>query len=94
MEEFDYKAFQTKALEQLKSGKPLLSRGGAFSPLLENLLHAALEGEMDAYMSEEERINGNRRNGYTSRIRLYMVVFHVVIILFTAVTRISANFFG
>jgi transposase-like protein len=67
MEEFDYKAFQVKALDQIKSGKPLFGKGGAFAPLLENLLNAALEGEMDAHMSEEERLTGNRRNGYTSK---------------------------
>jgi len=67
MEEFNYKAFQAKVLEQLKSGKPLLGKDGAFAPLLENILNAALEGEMDAHMSEEERMLGNRRNGYTPK---------------------------
>ena len=54
MEDFDYKSFQAKALEQLKAGKPLLGKDGAFAPLLENLLNAALEGEMDVHMDEEE----------------------------------------
>ena len=52
MEDFDYKSFQAKALEQLKAGKPLLGKDGAFAPLLENLLNAALEGEMDVHMDE------------------------------------------
>jgi hypothetical protein len=64
MGEFDYKAFQSKVLDQIKSGEPLLGKEGAFAPLLENLLNAALEGEMDAYMNETERSLGNRRNGY------------------------------
>ena len=42
MEEFNYKEFQSKVLEQLKSGKPLLGKDGAFAPLLENILNAAL----------------------------------------------------
>lgn len=67
MEEFDYAAFKAKALDQLKSGKPLLGKDGAFAPLLENILNAALEGEMDAHMDSEERSTGNRRNGYTSK---------------------------
>ncbi len=67
MEDFDYKSFQAKALEQLKSGKPLLGKDGAFAPLLENLLNAALEGEMDAHMDDEERLSGNRRNGYNRK---------------------------
>ena len=30
---------------------------------MESILNAALEGEMDAHLSEEERMSGNRRNG-------------------------------
>lgn len=67
MENFDYKAMEALALEQLKSGKPLLGKGGAFAPLLEKILNAALEGEMDAHMDADERSLGNRRNGYTSK---------------------------
>ena len=67
MEEFDYKAFQAKVLEQIKSGKPLLGKDGAFAPLLENILNAALEGEMDAHLDEDERSLGNRRNGRMSK---------------------------
>ena len=67
MEDFDYKSFQAKATEQLKSGKPLLGKDGAFAPLLKNLLNAALEGEMDAHMDEEERSKGNLRNGYNRK---------------------------
>jgi putative transposase len=33
MEDFDYKAMEALAPEQLKSGKPLLGKGGAFAPL-------------------------------------------------------------
>jgi len=67
MEEFDYKAFQAKVLEQIKSGKPLLGKDGAFAPLLENILNAALEGEMDAHLDANERSLGNRRNGRMSK---------------------------
>lgn len=67
MEEFDYKAFQAKVLEQIKSGKPLLGKDGAFAPLLENILNAALEGEMDAHLDADERSMGNRRNGRMSK---------------------------
>ena len=33
---------------------PIL-RDGALAPLLERILNSALEGEMDAHLSEEER---------------------------------------
>ena len=65
--EFDFESIKNKALEQLKSGKPLLGKGGAFAPLLENILNAAREGEMDVHMDEDERSMGNRRNGYTPK---------------------------
>ena len=63
MSEFDFESIKTKAIEQLKAGKPLLGKDGAFAPLLESILNAALEGEMDAHLNDEERLNGNRRNG-------------------------------
>ena len=62
-DEFDFESIKQKALEQLKSGKPLLGKDGAFAPLLESILNAALEGEMDAHLSDDERLSGNRLNG-------------------------------
>ena len=41
----------------------MLGKDGAFAPLLESILNAALEGEMDAHLTEEERQMGNCRNG-------------------------------
>lgn len=61
--EFDFERIMNKALEQLKSGKSLLGKDGAFAPLLESILNVALEGEMDAHLSPTEREDGNRRNG-------------------------------
>ena len=61
--EFDFESIKNKAIEQLKSGKSLLGKDGAFTPLLESILNAALKGEMDAHLTSEERENGNRRNG-------------------------------
>lgn len=62
-EEFDFESIKNKAIDQLKAGKPLLGKEGAFAPLLESILNAALEGEMDAHLSADERMSGNRRNG-------------------------------
>lgn len=67
MEEFNFEEIKNKALEQLKSGKSLLGKDGAFAPLLESILNAALEGEMDAHLDESERDLGNRRNGRMSK---------------------------
>jgi transposase-like protein len=54
---------QRKALEQFKSGQPLFGKDGAFAPMLKQFLEAALQAEMNAHLSEEERQSGNKRNG-------------------------------
>lgn len=61
--EIDFKQLQADVIRQLRLGKPLLGKDGALAPLLENILNAALEGEMDAHLTEDERSCGNRRNG-------------------------------
>jgi hypothetical protein len=57
-----------KVKEQLRSGKSLFSKGGAFAPLLEEMLNSILEGELDAHLDEEERRIGNRKNGKGSKL--------------------------
>ena len=50
------------------SGKSLFGREGAFGPLLQQLLEAALEGELAGHLAEEQAMDGppaNRRNGYS-----------------------------
>ena len=57
--EIDYK----RAAEQLRKGEPLFGKDDALAPMLERILNAALEGEMDAHLTSEERSQGNRHNG-------------------------------
>ena len=64
---FDFESMKDKALEQLRSGKSLYGKDGAFAPLLKSFLEAALEAEMESHMDDFERSNGNRRNGKTSK---------------------------
>lgn len=61
---FDYEALKAKALSQFRSGKSLFGKDGAFGPLLKEFLEAALEAEMEAHLDDEERENGNRKNGH------------------------------
>ena len=56
--EIDYK----RAAEQLRKGEPLFGKEGALAPMLERILNAALEGEMDAHLSIDERSKGNLHN--------------------------------
>jgi putative transposase len=41
-DKFDYEALKKKTLEQLRSGKPLFGKDGAFAPLLKDILEAAV----------------------------------------------------
>src|SRR5690606_16374851 len=66
-EKFDYDALKRKTLEQLRSGKPLFGKDGAFAPLLKDILEAALDGEREGHLDEEQRSTGNRKNGKTSK---------------------------
>jgi putative transposase len=55
--------FERTVLEQFKSGKSLFGKGGAFAPLLQSFLEKALDAEMESHLDEEERDQGNKRNG-------------------------------
>jgi len=60
---FDYELAKQKVKEQLRNGKSLFSKEGAFAPLLQEMLNSILEGEMEGHLDEEERDSGNRKNG-------------------------------
>jgi len=64
----EYEALKKKALEQFRSGEPLLGKGGAFAPLLKEFLESALESEIEEHLDEPERYKGNRRNGTNRKI--------------------------
>ena len=63
----EYEALKKKALEQFKTGQPLLGKDGAFAPLMKQFLESALEAEMDEHLDETERVKGNRRNGTSKK---------------------------
>lgn len=62
---FNFEGFQEKLLEEIRTGKDLLGKGGILTPLLKQCLEASLEGEMSSHMANclEEPDNSNRRNG-------------------------------
>ena len=63
MDKENKEELQRKALEQLKSGKSLFGKDGAFAPLLKNFIEKALDAEMDEHLDEDQRGLGNKRNG-------------------------------
>jgi hypothetical protein len=50
---FDFEAFKQEAIKGLYAGQPINSEKGIFAPLLNQLLEAALEGEMAAHLDGE-----------------------------------------
>jgi putative transposase len=63
MDKENNEELQNKALEQLKSGKSLFGKDGAFAPLLKNFIEKALDAEMDGHLDDDQRQHGNKRNG-------------------------------
>lgn len=66
-EKFDYEALKQKTLSQLRNGRSLFGKDGAFAPLLKEFLEAALEEEIEDQVNEQERQQGNRKNGKTNK---------------------------
>lgn len=66
-EQFNLEEIKKKALEQFRSGKSLYGKYEAFGPMLKSFLEAALEGELDSHLDADERKEGNRKNGKTSK---------------------------
>jgi transposase-like protein len=56
-------AFEKKALSQLRSGQSLFGKEGAFAPMLKGFLEKALDAEMEGHLDDQEREQGNKRNG-------------------------------
>jgi putative transposase len=59
----EFEELRKKTLEQLRSGKSLFGKDGAFAPMLKEILEASLEGELDSHLDPLERASGNRKNG-------------------------------
>lgn len=67
--DFDFSEFKAEAIEQLKNGQSLTGKGGILTPLIKELLESALEGEMDAHLSDcRSEGESNRRNGKTTKL--------------------------
>lgn len=61
---FDFSVFQKEAIDKLKSGQSLTGKDGILTPLIKEILEAALEGEMDSHLLDcKTQDQANRRNG-------------------------------
>ena len=55
----------TKALEDLKSGKPMHGEDGFLTPLIKQLTEAALQAEQEQHLENDS--GKNRKNGYSTK---------------------------
>lgn len=62
-QKFNLEDFSKEAADLIRQGKPLTGEGGVFTPLIKQVLEAALEGEMEAHLAETRQPEANRRNG-------------------------------
>jgi len=59
---------RTEVLRRLYNNDSLLGEGGIFTDMLQSMINAALEGEIDYTLaSESDTGSKNKRNGYTSK---------------------------
>lgn len=60
---FDFSQFQKEAIDKLKSGQSLTGKDGILTPLIKEILEAALDGEINSHLVEcKEQNQSNRRN--------------------------------
>jgi putative transposase len=61
---FDFNQFKKEAIEKIKSGQDLTGKDGILTPLIKEILEAALDAEMDAHLADcRDQNQSNRRNG-------------------------------
>lgn len=65
---FDYESFEKAAIKGLSEGKDLVGKDGVLTGLIQRIVNAALEGELDGHLASRRKAGGkNRRNGHTSK---------------------------
>lgn len=64
---FNFEVFKQEAMKKLRNKEPGVTAENLFKPLFKQFVEEALQAEMDEHLSGQERINGNRKNGKTSK---------------------------
>ena len=68
MDEKNYlDALSQELAKEIRDGKPLTGKDGAFTPLIKKVLEAALDGEMEEHLKISKKEIDNRRNGHTRK---------------------------
>lgn len=59
---------RAEVMRRMYQGDPMVGRDGIFTDLLQALVNASLEGEMDQHLEESRSVGkSNRRNGHTTK---------------------------
>ena len=66
-EKNDLEELSKEIANQLRQGKSLTGKKGVLTPLLKEVIEAALEGELDEHIKETKECSSNRRNGHTQK---------------------------
>lgn len=71
-EEFDFEAFKSQAIEELKSGKGISGSDNVLLPMIKHLLEEGLKAELDLHVKSEKALENdlptnNRKNGSSSK---------------------------
>jgi len=65
--QINWEEFSKEAARQIRSGKPLTGKEGIFTPLIKEVLEAAMEGELDDHLEQTREPSKNRRNGHSAK---------------------------
>jgi len=65
--QINWEEFSKEAAKQIRSGKPLTGKEGIFTPLIKEVLEAAMEGELDDHLDQTRESSKNRRNGHSAK---------------------------
>jgi transposase-like protein len=65
--QINWEEFSKEAAKQIRSGKPLTGKEGIFTPLIKEVLEAAMEGELDEHLEQTREPSKNRRNGHSAK---------------------------
>ncbi len=57
-----------EVISRLYKGDPILGDGGIFTDMLQSMVNAALEGELDEKLNQRPSGDANRRNGHTNKV--------------------------
>jgi len=66
-EKINWDEFSQEAAKQIRQRQSLTGEGGIFTPLIKQVVEAALEGELEDHLKQTRESDSNRRNGHAQK---------------------------